>query len=137
MRKRHRARKVMLDVLYRLELESVKVETALESYTEELMGAGIEEFTRRELNGILEHRAELDKTIDEYADRWSLSRMPVLDRNILRMGLYEILHEPDIPPSVSINEAVELANVYSTEDSGRFINGILGRIAKDIDKIKT
>ncbi len=130
-RRRSRGRKVILDILYRLEIEGSPVEVALEDYQDRLDGKGMLEFAHHELDGIEKNRQELDRLIDKYAERWSLSRMPVIDRNILRIGLYEILHEPDIPYSVSINEAVELANKYSTEDSGRFINGVLGSMVKD------
>ena len=80
---------------------------------------------------------ELDDLIARYADNWALDRMPLLDRNIIRISLYEMLHEEDIPYSVSINEAVELAKVFGTEDSGKFVNGILGKIASELQTSKT
>jgi len=134
LRKRTRARKIVMDVLYHLEIEECSVEGALHPYVEELESAGIKEFVDSEIEGIITHKKELDKMLDESAEGWSISRMPVLDRNILRIGLYEILYDRDIPDSVSINEAVEMANMYSTEDSGRFVNGILGRLVKDLNK---
>src|SRR5205823_198957 len=88
-------------------------------------------FTRELVEGIEEHRAELDDLIRRYADRWALERMPIVDRNLLRIGLYEILFRPDIPAGAAINEAVELAKLLSTEDSGRFVNGLLGRVARE------
>ncbi len=91
----------------------------------------IDEFVERVLAGVVEKMPELDKIIDAHADKWALKRMPILDRNILRLGVYELMYEDDIPASVTINEAVELANMYSTDDSGRFVNGILGRLVKD------
>ncbi len=134
MRKRTRARKIVMDVLYHLEIDPCPVETILQPYVEEIESAGIGDFVRKEIDGVLTHKKELDKMIDESAEGWSISRMPVLDKNILRIGLYEILFDSDIPESVSINEAVEMANMYSTEDSGRFVNGILGRLVKDSKK---
>ena len=65
------------------------------------------------------------------ADRWVLERMPIVDRNLLRIGIFELLHREDIPPAATINEAVELAKLLSTEDSGRFVNGLLGRVARE------
>lgn len=134
MRKRTRARKIVMDVLYHLEIEACSVDTALQPYREELENSSIADFVRQEIDGVLTHKKELDKMLDDSAEGWSISRMPVLDRNILRIGLYEILYDRDIPESVSINEAVEMANMYSTEDSGRFVNGILGRLVKDSKK---
>jgi N utilization substance protein B len=83
------------------------------------------------VRGVQEHQADIDALISTYADRWALRRMPVIDRNLLRIGLYELLWGDDIPVAVAINEAVELAKSLSTEESGRFVNGLLGRIAQD------
>ncbi|HVM35229.1 MAG TPA: transcription antitermination factor NusB, partial [Actinomycetota bacterium] len=77
-----------------------------------------------------EHQAELDELIVRYADRWAIDRMPVIDRSLVRMALFELLHSDDVPVAVVINEAVELAKELSTDDSGRFVNGLLGRIAE-------
>ncbi|HVF10845.1 MAG TPA: transcription antitermination factor NusB [Abditibacteriaceae bacterium] len=81
--------------------------------------------------GAWESHAELDAIIVRYAAGWTLDRMANADRNLLRLALYEILHRPEIPQSVSINEAVELAKTYSTADSAKFINGILGSFARE------
>ena len=78
--------------------------------------------------GVSESRAQLDETIQEVAVNWQVSRMPVIDRAILRMGVFELLHMHDVPPKVTINEAVELAKKYSTEKSGAFVNGVLDKI---------
>jgi transcription antitermination protein NusB len=79
--------------------------------------------------GVDEHRAEIDALIGSFAQRWSVERMPVVDRNLLRIGCYELCHRPEIPVAVVITEAVELAKQYSTDGSGRFVNGLLARIA--------
>lgn len=79
----------------------------------------------------LDHRQEIDGLINSYADRWSLERMPVVDRNLLRLGFVELLYREDIPSNVTINEYVELAKAFSTEDSGKFVNGVLGRLYRD------
>jgi transcription antitermination factor NusB len=78
--------------------------------------------------GVRESRASLDETIQDVAVNWQVSRMPVIDRAILRMGVYELLHMHEVPPKVTINEAVELAKKYSTEKSGAFVNGVLDKI---------
>ena len=82
------------------------------------------------VRGVQENHAPIDELIVRYADRWAIERMPVVDRTIVRMAIYELLWREDIPTPVAINEAVELAKSLSTEDSGRFVNGILGRIAE-------
>lgn len=84
------------------------------------------------IRGVLEHRAELDDKIVQYAKNWDLHRMAVVDRNVLRLGIFEMLHREDIPPVVSINEAVDIAKKFSTEDSGKFVNGILDKIKADL-----
>ena len=83
------------------------------------------------LGGVQQHRDEIDALIEGHAERWELNRMPVVDRNLLRIALFELLWCDDVPVAVAINEAVELAKSLSTEDSGRFVNGLLGRIAQE------
>jgi N utilization substance protein B len=84
------------------------------------------------IRGAWAHRAELDACIQKHAKNWDLHRMAVVDRNVLRLAIYEMLHRDDIPPVVSINEAVDIAKKYSTEDSGRFVNGILDKIRGEL-----
>ena len=84
------------------------------------------------IRGTLEHQAELDERIKQYAKNWDLHRMAVVDRNILRLAIYEMLYRDDIPPVVSINEAVDIAKKFSTEDSGKFVNGILDKVKGDL-----
>ena len=96
-----------------------------------------EEITMRQfaealIRGTLEHRPTLDTQIQRYAKNWDLHRMAVVDRNILRMALYEMYHRDDIPPVVSINEAVDVAKKFSTDDSGKFVNGILDRVKSEL-----
>jgi transcription antitermination protein NusB len=80
--------------------------------------------------GVLEHRDELDVSIAAVADRWRVDRMPVIDRAVLRLALYELRHEPDVPTAVVLNEAVRIAKSFSTEHSGRFVNGVLASLAR-------
>lgn len=86
------------------------------------------------IHGVLTHRDKIDQLIISYADNWDLSRMAVVDRNILRLAAYEMIHREDIPPIVSINEAVDIAKKYSTEDSGKFVNGILDKICTGLSR---
>jgi transcription antitermination protein NusB len=80
------------------------------------------------IRGVVEHRAEIDERIVQIAQNWDLQRMAVVDRNVLRLAIYEMLYRDDIPPVVSINEAVDIAKKFSTGDSGKFVNGLLDKI---------
>jgi N utilization substance protein B len=84
------------------------------------------------VNGVAAHIVELDELIRRYARNWDLERMPALDRAILRLAAYELGHRPDVPRNVVINEAVELAKVFSTDESGKFVNGMLSAMATDL-----
>ncbi len=84
------------------------------------------------VEGVTEHNAELDEAIAGKAKGWSLKRMPVLDLSVLRLGAFELAHRPDVPVAVVIDEAVELAKRFSTDDSGRFVNGVLAALAPDL-----
>jgi N utilization substance protein B len=83
------------------------------------------------LEGVDRHREEIDAVLRKFSEHWALERMPVLDRAVLRIAVYELVWRRDVPTPVVISEAVELAKLYSTKDSGRFVNGMLGRIAED------
>ncbi len=91
-----------------------------------------EPFAADVVAGVEEHQAEVDALIRTYAKGWTLERMPVIDRTLLRMAIYELAHRPDVPTGAVISEAVELAKRYSTDDSGKFVNGMLSRIAKEL-----
>jgi N utilization substance protein B len=92
----------------------------------------IREFALKLVEGVLEHRKEADERISRYAENYELGRIAVVDRNILRLAIYEMLHRHDIPPIVSINEAIEIAKRFGSEESGRFVNGILDRVKMDL-----
>lgn len=86
-------------------------------------------YAREIIDGVTDHRDEIDDLIMSYAQGWTLDRMPNVDRAVLRVAAWEILHNDEVPTAVAIDEAVDLAKEYSTDDSGRFVNGVLGRIA--------
>jgi transcription antitermination protein NusB len=86
------------------------------------------------VSGVLEQRKEIDRQVAGLSEGWALDRQPAVDRNILRMAAYEVLYRPDVPPGASINEAVELAKKYSTAESGRFVNGVLGALAASVGR---
>lgn len=92
----------------------------------------LREFADSLIRGCLEHRAELDEIIKSHSKNWGLHRIAAVDRNILRLALYEMLHREDIPPVVSINEAVDIAKKFSTQDSGKFVNGILDKVRSEL-----
>lgn len=92
------------------------------------------EFCEDLVKGTFEHSDEIDRLIEETSSNWRLDRMPVVDRNILRMAVYEFLYRDDIPLTVTINEAIELGKKFGTEDSGAFINGVLDKIAEKTPK---
>jgi N utilization substance protein B len=92
----------------------------------------VREFAEPLIRGALEHREESDALIRKYCKNWDLPRIAAVDRNVLRLAIYEMLHREDIPPVVSINEAVDIAKRFSTEDSGRFVNGILDSVKKEL-----
>lgn len=87
--------------------------------------------SRRLVEGVIAHTAELDTSIEAASEHWTVDRMPVIDRAILRLGLFELRHEPDTPAAVVVNEAVRLAKTYSTQRSGSFVNGVLATLAGD------
>ncbi len=92
------------------------------------------EFTEELIRGVEEHIQEIDARIKQYAEHWDMKRMGGVDRNVMRVALYEMMCRPDIPPVVSINEAVEIAKDLSSLESGKFVNGILDRACKDLDR---
>ena len=106
-------------------LEDTLAETDLESASSSKV---VERYTRKLAFGVLSARGEVDGLIKKVAQNWDLRRMAIIDRNVIRIGAYEILKNPDIPRAVAINEAIELARKYSTEESGTFVNGILDQM---------
>jgi N utilization substance protein B len=92
----------------------------------------IREFADPLIRGTIEHRDEADEVIKKHAKNWELHRIAAVDRNILRLAIYEMLHRDDIPPVVSINEAVDIAKKFSTQDSGKFVNGILDKVKGEL-----
>lgn len=117
--------------LFQIDVGRAKPERALEYNVNELaLPKEYVPFAKRLVEGALAHVEEIDAIIGEHATNWSLDRMARTDRNILRMAIYEILHESDVPGSVSVNEAVELAKIYGDADSGKFVNGILGNVLR-------
>ena len=130
MTRRHDARRLATLILYQADIAGRPVQEILDERRG--LGQRIPRFTDELLAGVEEHRPELDRVIAEHTEgEWPLGRLAAVDRAILRLAVHEILHCDDLPDSVSIAEAVEAAKELSTEDSGRFVNGVLGGIAQD------
>ena len=129
MKKRTRARELTLQFLYQLDLRGDELypEAGAWLRTEERDTETLR-FATRLVEGVWENWDEIGKTIQAVAQNWNIARMAVIDRNVLRLGTYELLHCPDIPPKVAVNEAIELGKRFSTANSGAFINGILDKI---------
>ena len=132
MRKRTQSRECALKILYQAELTRREIHLAAENFWGEfeLIDENIQVFTNRLTSGIEENLEKIDHKISEHATNWQLKRMAVIDRNVLRIGVFELLHTADIPPKVTINEAVELAKKYGDLESSKFVNGILDKIHK-------
>ncbi len=129
MKKRSRGRELALQVLYQLDLRGdAALEAAEEVVREEEPDREARAFCAKLVGGVRETLDELDREIAATAQNWDISRMAVIDRNVLRMATYELLHCRDIPPKVAINEAIELGKRYSTQKTGAFVNGILDKI---------
>lgn len=129
MTSRHEARKRALDLLYEADIRARSLDRVL---TDQRADEGLPAFAAQLVEGVRDRLAEIDAMIMSLARGWTLERMPVVDRNILRLGLYE-LHHTDVPHAVVIDEAVQLAKDLSTDDSGRYVNGILARAARQLE----
>jgi N utilization substance protein B len=129
---RRKARKRALDVLYEADLRTAPVRETLEAYVGRLSEPRPEHlaYTVLLVEGVTAHRERIDEVISSYAEGWTLDRMPVVDRNLARIAVFELLYADDIDAPVAITEAVELARSLSTDDSPRYLNGVLGRIAE-------
>ncbi|MFO7899608.1 MAG: transcription antitermination factor NusB [Planctomycetota bacterium] len=135
VRRRTRARELALRALYLIDIRGPGVQTEVADYLEaEADGPEVLGFARALVGGVSLQRAKIDERIASVAENWEIHRMAVVDRNILRLGTYELMCLPDVPPKVSINEAINLAKRYSTADSGAFVNGILDKLRVDLGR---
>ena len=129
MKKRSRGRELALQLLYQIDLRGAEaLDFADEFFKSEESDREARAFATRLVRGTYDHEGELNTVIQSVAQNWDISRMAVIDRNVLRLAAFELLHCKDIPPKVAINEAIELGKRYSTQNSGAFINGILDKI---------
>ena len=133
MSARTKARKRAVDAVFAADLRKISPLKLLDDVADLTADRQNQEaifgYAREIVQGVVDHHEEIDDLLETYSQGWALDRMPNLDRAILRVGVWEIMHNPDVPDAVAVNEAVELAKELSTEDSGSFVNGLLSRIA--------
>ena len=131
---RSKARKRALDVLYAADLRGQDPMVSLEAAIAD-GEAPTNPYTETLVRGVTEHRARIDELLGQYAQGWTLDRMPAVDRNALRIGAFELLYADDVPDPVAVTEAVALVRNLSTDDSPSFVNGILGSMLRDRDSL--
>lgn len=128
--KRRILRESVVKALFQLDFRPDDFETILRDTLSTLKLDDIKGIVEKYLRNIYEHKEEIDKTIAEYLINWDFERVSYIDRSVLRLGTYELLYEADVPIEVTLDEMIEIAKRYGTEDSGKFVNGVLDRIAK-------
>ena len=128
---RHAAREKAFQVIYQMDLNETSLDFALASVLEEAeLDEQAEDFCRALAQGALEKRADVDELLIKHTENWKLERMPSVDRNILRLAVYELMYCPEVPDKVAIDEAIELAKLYSDDKAPRFINSVLDKILR-------
>ena len=134
MSARSKARKRALDILFQSDVRGDELATSLAAEAKRAASEPAREaswlYARDIVDGVIDNRDAIDEQITTFAKDWSLARMPAVDRAVLRIGVWEILFNDEVPPAVAIDEAVELAKEFSTDESGSFVHGVLGRIAR-------
>ena len=133
---RSKARKRAVDILFEADLRGEDPVTLIAGRIGSADVPPVNDYTVTLVEGVKAHQARIDDLISEHAEGWTLQRMPAVDRAVLRIGLYELLWATDVPDAVAIDEAIELAKGLSTDDSPRFVNGVLGRIAVIADQLR-
>lgn len=132
---RRQTREWVMQFLFQLDFNPEPIDIALQDFWEDKNPAERElRYAEEIIKGVVQHKDELDAKLSEYAKKWDSDRMGAVDRTVMRVALYEMLYREDVPPVVSINEAVHFAKDFSSFQSGRFVNGVLDRIRQDIDR---
>lgn len=135
MGNRRKARECALQVLFQIDFLHQEPHTILPLFWQSHPAKeDVRAFTERVVEGVWRNLTEIDELIESHSTNWRLDRMPAVDRNILRLATYELIFERDIASSVTLNEAIEIAKRFGTEESGSFVNGVLDPIARDLDK---
>ncbi|MNN57149.1 hypothetical protein D3C81_1721170 [compost metagenome] len=145
--KRRLAREIIVQSLYQMEMNDVDsaeavemliAEAADENETEHVITDEIElkAYVVQHVNGVWEHKAAIDDMLAHYLKGWQMSRLSRVDRQILRLATFEMVFADDVPAKVAVNEAIDLAKHFGTEDSGKFVNGVLGKMIQEVDTLK-
>ncbi len=129
---RREARRTALDILYQSDITETPGDAVLADWRE--AGRSVSPFAEELVRGVQDHLSEIDPLLEEHSEGWTVARMATLDRTIMRVAVFELMHRPDIPTSVAISEAVEAATELSSDESRRYVNGILGRIARELGR---
>lgn len=129
---RSAARRRALDILYEADVLEQPIPTVLARHLDHPEAERLDPYTVELVAGVDRRRGELDGRIGRAAEHWTVERMPLVDRNLLRLAIYELVARPEVPTAVVLDEAIELAKLLSTADSGRFVNGVLGRVAREV-----
>ena len=134
MGKRRKARETTLQILFQLEFNDITLEEILDEYWKnKKTEKDVKDYSRWLAENIVTHKDDIDRIIQSVSKNWRLSRMAVIDRNILRMAVFELFHEENLAPAIVINEAIEIAKKYSSAQAANFINGILDAIVKNTE----
>lgn len=133
---RRQARVYALQILFQWDVHAGSGEWLEEFWAQREVPPELRAFTDQLVEGVLKHHVEIDRLIGACATNWAVHRMPIVDRNILRVSLYELLWVPDVPAKVTVNEAVELAKAFADDEARRFVNGILDRVLKDDPRLE-
>ena len=147
MGQRRKSREIALQMLYQMEMTAQPPPVVIDLYYELESGdddkdpdpdiaQAVRPFAEQLVNGVYAHRDELDRMIVAASENWRLERMSIIDRNVLRIALFEMLYRIEIPPKVSINEAIDLGKTFGSPDSGAFINGILDHLLPEVNRIR-
>lgn len=132
---RRETREWIIQFLFQLDFNPEPIDIALTDFWEEKSPNEREKkYAEEIIKGVVQHKVELDERLSQYAKRWNSERMVAVDRTVMRVALYEMLYRDDVPPVVSINEAVHFAKDFSSFQSGRFVNGVLDRIRKELNR---
>ncbi|MGU3470401.1 transcription antitermination factor NusB [Paenibacillus sp. D51F] len=146
--KRRLARQIAVQGLYQMEMNEVTAEEAVvmlleEASQENEIGADkMEEgetggFAKELIQGVIERKAAIDSMLQQYLTGWQVERLSRVDLQVLRLACYELVFRTDVPPKAAVNEAIELSKHFGTDESGKFVNGVLGRLIAELDKLKT
>jgi len=145
--KRRLAREITVQSLYQMEMNEVNAEQAVAMLIEEAQhdnesnvklenAAELTRFVKELVSGILERKSDIDALLGDFLKGWQVDRLSRVDKQILRLAAFEMVFRDDVPPKVAVNEAIELAKHFGTDESGKFVNGVLGKMIKELDRIK-